>query len=110
MCYQCNYCISQHMLNMYMVFLIGYPEQAYPGPGGYGGEPGNTWRPQPSYTAAPTQQGFPQPVAKKTYITDPPASLVPPVHLAPQKVRTEPCGFYTLGWTFRILGTGQRSW
>ncbi|XP_064870539.1 lipoma-preferred partner homolog, partial [Oncorhynchus nerka] len=70
----------------------GYPEQAYPGPGGYGGEPGgyggepgNTWRPQTSYTAAPTQQGFPQPVPKKTYITDPPASLVPPVHLAPQK-------------------------
>uniref|UniRef100_A0A8C7KFU7 LIM domain containing preferred translocation partner in lipoma n=1 Tax=Oncorhynchus kisutch TaxID=8019 RepID=A0A8C7KFU7_ONCKI len=40
---------------------------------------------QPSHTAAPTQQGFPQPVPKKTYITDPPASLVPPVHLAPQK-------------------------
>uniref|UniRef100_A0A8K9XFE1 LIM domain containing preferred translocation partner in lipoma n=1 Tax=Oncorhynchus mykiss TaxID=8022 RepID=A0A8K9XFE1_ONCMY len=81
----CNYCFSQHILNMYMAFLIGYPEQAYPGPGGYGGEPGNTWRPQPSYTAAPTQQGFPQPVPKKTYITDPPASLAPPVHLAPPK-------------------------
>uniref|UniRef100_A0AAZ3RMY0 LIM zinc-binding domain-containing protein n=1 Tax=Oncorhynchus tshawytscha TaxID=74940 RepID=A0AAZ3RMY0_ONCTS len=55
-------------------------------PGGYGGEPGNTWRPQPSYTAAPTQQGFPQPVPKKTYITDPPASLVPP---APSGARPE---------------------
>ncbi|XP_031678169.1 lipoma-preferred partner isoform X1 [Oncorhynchus kisutch] len=77
----------------------GYPEQAYPGAGGYGGEPGgyggepggyggeagNTWRPQPSYAAAPTQQGCPQPVPKKTYITDPPASLAPPVHLAPQR-------------------------
>ncbi|XP_029564182.1 lipoma-preferred partner homolog isoform X1 [Salmo trutta] len=63
----------------------GYPEQAYPGPGGYGGGPGNTWKPQPSYTAAPTQQGYPQPVPKKTYITDPPASLGPPAHLAPQK-------------------------
>eukprot|EP00063_Salmo_salar_P030530 XP_014005365.1 PREDICTED: lipoma-preferred partner homolog [Salmo salar] len=82
----------------------GYPEQAYPGaggyggepggyggePGGYGGEPGNAWKPQPSYTAAPTQQGYPQPVPKKTYITDPPASLGPPAHLAPQKVRPDP--------------------
>uniref|UniRef100_A0A673X6M9 LIM domain containing preferred translocation partner in lipoma n=1 Tax=Salmo trutta TaxID=8032 RepID=A0A673X6M9_SALTR len=80
-------------------FVVGYPEQAYPGaggyggepggyggePGGYGGEPGNAWKPQPSYTAAPTQQGYPQPVPKKTYITDPPASLGPPAHLAPQK-------------------------
>uniref|UniRef100_A0A8C7HWH5 LIM domain containing preferred translocation partner in lipoma n=1 Tax=Oncorhynchus kisutch TaxID=8019 RepID=A0A8C7HWH5_ONCKI len=80
-------------------FVAGYPEQAYPGAGGYGGEPGgyggepggyggeagNTWRPQPSYAAAPTQQGCPQPVPKKTYITDPPASLAPPVHLAPQR-------------------------
>ncbi|XP_045079319.1 lipoma-preferred partner [Coregonus clupeaformis] len=59
----------------------GYPEQAYSGAGGYRGVPGNTWRPEP----APTQQGYPQPVPKKTYITDPPASLVPPEHLNPQK-------------------------
>uniref|UniRef100_A0A674AAY3 LIM domain containing preferred translocation partner in lipoma n=1 Tax=Salmo trutta TaxID=8032 RepID=A0A674AAY3_SALTR len=68
-----------------VVVPLRYPEQAYPGPGGYGGGPGNTWKPQPSYTAAPTQQGYPQPVPKKTYITDPPASLGPPAHLAPQK-------------------------
>uniref|UniRef100_A0A8K9XPT7 LIM domain containing preferred translocation partner in lipoma n=1 Tax=Oncorhynchus mykiss TaxID=8022 RepID=A0A8K9XPT7_ONCMY len=82
-----------------LILSYCYPEQAYPGaggyggepggyggePGGYGGEPGNTWRPQPSYAAAPTQQGCPQPVPKKTYITDPPASLAPPVHLAPQR-------------------------
>uniref|UniRef100_A0A8C7KFT9 LIM domain containing preferred translocation partner in lipoma n=1 Tax=Oncorhynchus kisutch TaxID=8019 RepID=A0A8C7KFT9_ONCKI len=67
-----------------MMSFVFFP-RAYPGPGGYRGEPENTWRTQPSHTAAPTQQGFPQPVPKKTYITDPPASLVPPVHLAPQK-------------------------
>uniref|UniRef100_A0AAY5L2K8 LIM domain containing preferred translocation partner in lipoma n=1 Tax=Esox lucius TaxID=8010 RepID=A0AAY5L2K8_ESOLU len=62
----------------------GYSDQAFPGSGGYGGGPGN--RPDPSYPAGFTHQGYQQPAPKKTYLTDPPASLAPP---APSSARPE---------------------
>ncbi|KAL1023387.1 hypothetical protein UPYG_G00040190 [Umbra pygmaea] len=51
----------------------GYQQPAPPSQQGY----------QP--TAAPSHQGYQQSAPKKTYLTDPPASLAPPAHLAPQK-------------------------
>ncbi|XP_051563201.1 lipoma-preferred partner homolog [Myxocyprinus asiaticus] len=54
----------------------GYQDQHYGGAPGYGGH--NTWRAEPSHHAPPpASQGY-QPIPpKKTYITDPPASLAP---------------------------------
>ncbi|KAI1882873.1 hypothetical protein AGOR_G00239390 [Albula goreensis] len=56
----------------------GYPDQHYPGPGGPGPAYGaqNTWRPDPG-PPAPAGQGYQPPTPKKTYITDPPAAMMP---------------------------------
>ncbi|XP_051569154.1 lipoma-preferred partner homolog isoform X1 [Myxocyprinus asiaticus] len=54
----------------------GYQEQHYGGAPGYGGH--NTWRAEPSHHAPPpASQGYQPSPPKKTYITDPPASLAP---------------------------------
>ncbi|XP_030647231.1 lipoma-preferred partner [Chanos chanos] len=52
----------------------GYQDQHYGGGPGYGAG-GNTWRAEPSHQAAPANQGYQPPTPKKTYITEPPASL-----------------------------------
>ncbi|KAI5628295.1 lipoma-preferred partner [Silurus asotus] len=54
----------------------GYHEQHYGGPPGLGGQ--NTWRAEPSHhSALPQNQSYQPPAPKKTYITDPPASMAP---------------------------------
>ncbi|KAG1940893.1 lipoma-preferred partner [Pimephales promelas] len=54
----------------------GYHDQHYGGAPGYGGQ--NTWRAEPTHHAPPpSTQGYQPAPPKKTYITDPPASLAP---------------------------------
>lgn len=54
----------------------GYHDQHYGGAPVYGGQ--NTWRAEPSHHAPPpSNQGYQPAPPKKTYITDPPASLAP---------------------------------
>uniref|UniRef100_A0AAY4CW07 LIM zinc-binding domain-containing protein n=1 Tax=Denticeps clupeoides TaxID=299321 RepID=A0AAY4CW07_9TELE len=53
--------------------LAAYSDLNYP----YGGGQ-NAWRPEPvHHTAPPSHGGYQPPAQKKTYITDPPASLAP---------------------------------
>uniref|UniRef100_A0A8C1NVX6 LIM domain containing preferred translocation partner in lipoma n=1 Tax=Cyprinus carpio TaxID=7962 RepID=A0A8C1NVX6_CYPCA len=69
----------------------GYQDQHYGGAPAYGGH--NTWRAEPSHHAAPPpSQGYQPAPPKKTYITDPPASLTPfgGGTSAPHKVRGRP--------------------
>ncbi|KAG5847505.1 hypothetical protein ANANG_G00126760 [Anguilla anguilla] len=56
----------------------GYPDQHYPGMGGPAYATQNTWRPEPSPPAHIGQEYQP-PGPKKTYITDPPPALAPPM-------------------------------
>ncbi|KAF5893283.1 lipoma-preferred partner, partial [Clarias magur] len=54
----------------------GYHEQQYGGAPVPGGQTG--WRPEPSHHAVlPHNQGYQPPTPRKTYITDPPASMGP---------------------------------
>ncbi|KAI4892020.1 hypothetical protein NFI96_034228 [Prochilodus magdalenae] len=54
----------------------GYQDQHYGGAPVYGGQ--NAWRTEPGHHAAmPHNQPYQPPAPKKTYITDPPASLAP---------------------------------
>ncbi|KAG9277741.1 hypothetical protein AMEX_G7780 [Astyanax mexicanus] len=54
----------------------GYHDQHYGGAPVYGGQ--NTWRAEPGHHLAPAHnQPYQPPAPKKTYITDPPASLAP---------------------------------
>ncbi|XP_062853307.1 lipoma-preferred partner [Trichomycterus rosablanca] len=70
-------------------FAYGPPQPTFSPAGGYhdphyGGHPApagqNAWRPEPGYhhqPAPPHSQTYQPPAPKKTYITDPPASLAP---------------------------------
>ncbi|XP_066519454.1 lipoma-preferred partner isoform X2 [Hoplias malabaricus] len=54
----------------------GYQDHHYGGAPAYGGQ--NAWRAEPSHHASlPYNQPYQPPATKKTYITDPPASLAP---------------------------------
>ncbi|XP_036378236.1 lipoma-preferred partner isoform X2 [Megalops cyprinoides] len=56
------------------------PQIQHPGSEGQGlvyGGGQNTWKPQPSYQAAPASHGYQPPTPKKTYITDPQPTSAP---------------------------------